>query len=264
MFPFKGPSWNDADRKAKEELIRADQLKAKMKEHDYSECYCLALRNPPWGGYSIEEQILHEVKQRNKLIDQAESQAVRKSRYSYRYANNALTGEIVIHEPFIDELFTASDRKSERGHAIQPWLISSRLKDGSVNRSLSKTKDTAIDMLKSVSLLDSTRSRTRLVGNHPNQPKKILKRYRTPRLEELPKEILYKIIRNLNPYDLECLSEASRRLTILIGLIPCRDAFTWAVHRCQIHRHTRDASLCGDCIHAFDKRIEWVISFSFD
>lgn len=81
---------------------------------------------------------------------------------------------------------------------------------------------------------------------------------RTPPLEELPKEILYKIIRNLNPYDLECLSEASRRLTILIGLIPCRDAFTWAVHRCQIHRHTNEASLCGDCVYAFDKRIEWV------
>ena len=96
------------------------------------------------------------------------------------------------------------------------------------------------------------------VSNHPNPPKEMLKRHRTPRLEEVPKEILYQIIRNLNPYDLECLSEASRRLTILIGLVPCRDAFTWAVHRCQIHRHTRDASLCGDCVHAFDKRIEWV------
>ena len=166
MFPFKGPSWNEADRKAKEELIRADQLKAKMKEHDYSECYCLALKNPPWGGYSIDEQILHEAKQRNKWVRQAESQDVRKSRYSYRYANNALTGEIIIHEPFIDELFTASDVKSVCGPAIQPWLISSRVKDGSVNQSGHKIEDTAIDMLESVNLSDSTQSRTRLVITH--------------------------------------------------------------------------------------------------
>ena len=159
MFPFKGLSWNEADRKAKEELIRADQLKAKMKEHDYSECYCLALKNPPWGGYSIEEQILHEAKQRKTSTGQAKSQDVRKSRYSYRYANNALTGEIVIHEPFMDELFT----KSVCSPAIQPWLTSSRGKDGSVNQSGSKIEDTALDMLKSVSLLDSTQSRTRLV-----------------------------------------------------------------------------------------------------
>lgn len=159
MFPFKGLSWNEADRKAKEELIRADQLKAKMKEHDYSECYCLALKNPPWGGYSIEEQILHEAKQRKKSAGQAKSQDVRKSRYSYRYANNALTGEIVIHEPFMDELFA----KSVCGPAIQPWLTSSRGKDGSVNQSSSKIEDTALDMLKSVSLSDSTHSRTRSV-----------------------------------------------------------------------------------------------------
>ena len=117
MSPFKGPSWNEADRKAKEESMRADQLKAKMKEHDYSECYCLALKNPPWGGYSIEEQILHKVKQRNELVGRAESQDVRKSRYFYRYANNALTGEIIIHEPFIDELFTATDTRSVFSHA---------------------------------------------------------------------------------------------------------------------------------------------------
>ena len=161
MFPFKGPTWNEADRKAKEELKKAEQLKAKMKEHDYSECYCIALKNPPWGGYSIEEQILHEAKQRKKSYRQAESQDVRKSRYSYRYANNALNGEIVIHEPFIDELFTASDVKSVCGHAIQPWLTSSRVKDGSLSQSSSKIEDTAIDMLESVSLLDPTHSRKR-------------------------------------------------------------------------------------------------------
>lgn len=111
MLPFKGLSWNEADRKAKAELIKADQLEAKMKEHDYLECYCLALKNPPWGGYSIEEQILHEVKQRNNLVCHAKPQSIRSSRYSYSYANNALTGEVVIHDPFFDELFTASDVK---------------------------------------------------------------------------------------------------------------------------------------------------------
>ena len=161
MFPFKGLSWNEADRKAKEELIRADQLKAKMKEHDYSECYCLALKNPPWGGYSIEEQILHEAKQRKTSSGRAKSQDVRKSRYSYRYANNALTGEIVVHEPFIDELCTASVVKSVCGPAIQPWLTFSRVRDRSVNHSGSKIEDTAIDMLDSVSLSNSTQSRTR-------------------------------------------------------------------------------------------------------
>lgn len=118
MIPFKGPSWNEADRHAKEELIKADQLKAKMKEHDYSECYCLALKNPPWGGYSIEEQMLHQVKQRKALVGPAESQDVRKSRYSYRYANNALTGEIIIHEPFMDELFTAVHTRSVFSHTF--------------------------------------------------------------------------------------------------------------------------------------------------
>ena len=112
MFPFKRPSWKEADKQAKEELKRANQLKAKMKEHDYSECYCLALKNPPWGGYSIEEQMLHEAKQRKYSVHQAESQDVSKSRYSYRYANNALTGEIIIHEPFIDELSAVADIRS--------------------------------------------------------------------------------------------------------------------------------------------------------
>lgn len=109
MSPFKGATWKEADRKATAELRRAEQLKAQMKEHDYSECYCYALKNPPWGGYSIEEHILHEVKQRKNSIGRAEPQDTRKSRYSYRYANNALTGEIIIHEPFIQNLFTTTN-----------------------------------------------------------------------------------------------------------------------------------------------------------
>ena len=120
----------------------------------------------------------------------------------------------------------------------------------------SRALNKATEMLEDVSISNTTNTRSRSVFN---QTSKLLAKYfRTPRLEELPKEILYKVIRSLNPYDLECLSEASRRLTILIGLVPCRDAFTWAVHRCQLHRHTRDSSLCGDCVHAFDKRLEWV------
>ena len=111
MSPFKGSTWNGAITKASEESKKAEEVKAEMKEHDYSECYCLALENPPWGGYSVEEQILYEVKQRKNPLDHAESQDTRKSRYSYRYANNALTGEIFIHEPFIDELFATMDTK---------------------------------------------------------------------------------------------------------------------------------------------------------
>ena len=114
MSPFKGSSWNEAEKKATEESKRANELKAKLKEHDYSECYCHALKNPPWGGYSIEEQILFESKQRRKPTDRAEMQDSKKSRYSYRYANNALTGEIIIHEPFIEELFDATDARSVR------------------------------------------------------------------------------------------------------------------------------------------------------
>lgn len=104
MSPFKGSTWKEADRKATEELRRVEQLKVQMKEHDYSECYCYALNNPPWGGYSVEEQVLHEIKQRENSIGRAEPQDTRKSRYSYRYANNALTGEIIIHEPLIEDL----------------------------------------------------------------------------------------------------------------------------------------------------------------
>ena len=111
MSAFKGSTWNGAVRKATEESEKVEELKSKMKEHDYSECYCLALENPPWGGYSVEEQILYEAKQREEPVDQAEPQDTRRSRYSYRYANNALTGEIFIHEPFIDELFPMMDAK---------------------------------------------------------------------------------------------------------------------------------------------------------
>ena len=117
MSPFRGLTWNEADRKVKEESKKAEELETKMKEHDYSECYCHALQNPPWGGYSIEEQILFEAKQRRKPVGQAEPHETRNSRYSYRYANNALTGEIIIHEQFLDELFSTADAKAVCIHA---------------------------------------------------------------------------------------------------------------------------------------------------
>ena len=112
MHPFKGHSWSEADRKLAQESKREEQLQTKLTEHDYLECYCFALKNPPWGGYSIEEQILHEFKRRKKSIGQAKPEDTRRSRYSYCYANNALTGEIVVHEPFIDELFSTTNAKS--------------------------------------------------------------------------------------------------------------------------------------------------------
>ena len=73
---------------------------------------------------------------------------------------------------------------------------------------------------------------------------------RSTRLEDLPNEILCKITSNLGPPELSTLSDASRRLTILIGPVPCGDAFTWARHRCLVNRHVRRAFLCGDCIAA--------------
>ena len=113
MSPFKGPTWNEANREAAEESKKVEELKTRMKEHDYLECYCYALQNPPWGGYSIEEQLLHEVNQRKRPVGPAEPQDIRRSRYSFRYANNALTGEIIIDEPLIDDVFaTNTDAKS--------------------------------------------------------------------------------------------------------------------------------------------------------
>ena len=99
-----------------QESKKADQLQAKLKVSDYCECYCLALNNPPWGGHSIEEQILHEIEHRKNLDGQMEPRDIRTSRYSYVYVNNSLTGEVVVHEPFIDELFSASTARSACNH----------------------------------------------------------------------------------------------------------------------------------------------------
>lgn len=117
MSPFKSPTWNEADKQMLKKKKDDEELAVKMKELDYSECYCYALKNPPWGGYSIEEQILYEVKQRKEPVSRVEPHDTKRSRYSYRYANNALTGEIIIHEPFFDELFATTDAKSVCIHA---------------------------------------------------------------------------------------------------------------------------------------------------
>lgn len=52
-----------------------------MIDHDYSECYCNALKSPPWGGHSIEEQILHKTKQRKENGGQGKRQTT--STFSY-------------------------------------------------------------------------------------------------------------------------------------------------------------------------------------
>ena len=131
MSPFKGPTWIEADGKAYEESKKAEELKIKMKEHDYSECYCYSLKNPPWGGYSIEEQILYEVKLRKRSAVPVEPVDTKKSRYSYRFANNTLTGEIIIHEPFLDEDFTNSDAKSVCIH-VHPTTANFRKREARV------------------------------------------------------------------------------------------------------------------------------------
>lgn len=256
MSPFKGPTWKEADRKATEELRRAEQLKVQMKEHDYLECYCYALKNPPWGGYSIEEQILHEIKQRKKSVDGAEPQDTRSSRYSYRYANNALTGEIFIHEPIVADLSNTSNTKLVCKHVYPIMTDLHRAKRENFNELRNQALDSATNMLENVSISNPTKACTGLVNSILKLVESILKQHRITKLEELPDEILYQIISDLDPYDLENVSEASRHLTILIGLVPCRDAFKWAVHRCQTYGHTRHASLCGDCVLAFENRIE--------
>lgn len=77
---------------------------------------------------------------------------------------------------------------------------------------------------------------------------------RSTRLEGLPNEILCNIINNLDSPELSTLLEASRRVTILIGPVPCGDVFVWARHRCLIHGHARRDPLCGDCIAALIAR----------
>lgn len=83
MRIFKGPTWNEAADQALKKKKEDDELVAKMKEHDYSECYCHALRDPPWGGYSIEEQILYEIKQRRQGSGQGKRQSTGTSCYTY-------------------------------------------------------------------------------------------------------------------------------------------------------------------------------------
>ena len=161
MSPFKALTWNEASRRATEESKKADELARKMKEHDYSECYCHALKNPPWGGYSVQEQVLYEVKQRKKPVDREEPQATRSSRYSYRYANDALTGEIFIHEPFMDELFTTKAAKSVYILAYKDRAKTNRSKRESVNEAGNNVLATRV--LESVSVSSSAKAHTPLV-----------------------------------------------------------------------------------------------------
>ena len=160
MSPFKCLTWNEADKKVKEESKREEELKMKLKEHDYSECYCHALKNPPWGGYSIAEQILYEIKQRKKPVARIEPQDTRRSRYSYRYANNTLTGEIIIHEPLIDDLFTTAAAKSVWVLAYPPSakVTFSRQESDSTVKGGRNALDMTTEMLKAVRINQSARA----------------------------------------------------------------------------------------------------------
>lgn len=83
MSPFECPTWNEAVEQALTKQREEEELAARMKEHDYSECYCHALRDPPWGGYSVEEQVLHENKQRRKISGQEIRHTIGTSSYTY-------------------------------------------------------------------------------------------------------------------------------------------------------------------------------------
>ena len=101
MSPFKGPTWAEAVRQSLQKKKDDEDLAEKMKEHDYSECYCLALKNPPWGGYSIEEQILYEIKQRKKSHGQVKRQTTGTSSRNYlRQDQKAILGKAAVNGAF--------------------------------------------------------------------------------------------------------------------------------------------------------------------
>lgn len=97
MSPFRGLTWNEAVQQTFKKRKDEEELEAKMKEHDYLECYCHALKDPPWGGYSVEEQILHEIKQRKKSVNQGKRQTTGTSSYTYlKKDQEAVLGEAAI------------------------------------------------------------------------------------------------------------------------------------------------------------------------
>lgn len=84
MLPFHVPAWKEKVRRLHKQTKDEDEeLAERMREHDYSECYCNALMNPPWGGYSKDEQILHEIKQCKKGGGQGKHQVTGTSSYTY-------------------------------------------------------------------------------------------------------------------------------------------------------------------------------------
>ena len=97
MLPLDGPTCDKIVRRLFKLIKDEEELVKKMKEHDYSECYCIALTNPPWGGYSNEEQILHEAKQRKKGGRQGKLQNTGTSSYTYLNRDQAaILGEAAI------------------------------------------------------------------------------------------------------------------------------------------------------------------------
>ena len=96
MSPFKG-SCRNKEAKRSHKQIQDEELVEKLKEHDYLECYCNALMDPPWGGYSTEEQILREAKQRKKGGSQRKLQTTGTSSYNYLNKDQAaILGESAV------------------------------------------------------------------------------------------------------------------------------------------------------------------------
>ncbi|KAF6221851.1 hypothetical protein HO133_001819 [Letharia lupina] len=240
MSPFKAPTWNEAVKQRLKEKKDEEELAAKMKEHDYSECYCHALKKPPWGGYSIEEQILYEIKQRRRRGGQGKRQATGTSSYKYLKKDQAA----ILEE-------AAGKGTLQTTKSVQMFLLPN---SGLISRSSEQELFSELIAAQlghvSISKVDKAHTPSVVAITHHS----VLTSSRSTRLEDLPNEVLCKIISNLDPPELGTLSEASRCLTIVIGPVPCGDAFVWARHRCLIHGHTRHASLCGDCIAALIAR----------
>ncbi|KAL9134702.1 MAG: hypothetical protein Q9175_004115 [Cornicularia normoerica] len=189
--------------------------------------------SPPWGGHSIEEQILHKTKQRKKNGGQGKRQTTNTSSYTcLKNDQEAILGGAAI-------LQTSN---------LQPDSLSkaftARLKKAYIS------KGAKIDIPSFVAVIHSIET--------------ALTFSRSMRLEDPPNEILCQVTSNLEPPELGTLSEASRRFTILIGPVPCDDVFLWARHCCLIHGHTRPASLCGDCIAALIARNKYALPISHD
>lgn len=99
MLPFKGSARTKIVKGSDKQIqkqIQDKELAEKLKEHDYLECYCNALMDPPWGGYSVEEQILCEAKHRKQGGSQRKMPITGTSSYTYLSKDQAaILGESI-------------------------------------------------------------------------------------------------------------------------------------------------------------------------